>query len=502
MSRSIGDAGDPGRSSIEGIEESLGISELKGDDRAKLIAKYILEDCSSYDETDQVILTSAAEGSLALNATFELAESLPSERKEEIFQGCLEDYRCSIRKYEDAVAKQAFSHPKTIAIARKVCDRLDAILKAYNEVKAGRGPPSVTIRNLDAGADLVACFSGETEEIELDMTEGFWPREIDDDTRYMPGHQHSLFSEEFKLRMLESQFFGSSGGVGSIGFNPLAIRKAIEEGNLREYMTMIYTSAFTFFVNEVLADPDMIDKINERLTGFKIDKELLEREEEEGRGILDTSRGKMIHQTERVRRYREEEKGRMSSPEVREMDNRSCFESRRSVRDFDGMTGRELIGATGELITSDSDSLGALKVSWWSGSDCMRVRPGCAFDAHAKALGGLPVLTGPSGTADGLMHTCQYLGIGKREDLEDFMFALVGWMVPGGDHTLHEIRAVAHDYGFKYDGLPGDTGTFYQKDPSVVAAVMDALKSEGIPFPGECFDEENQFKVAQRLGFI
>ena len=94
-----------------------------------------------------------------------------------------------------------------------------------------------------------------------------------------------LMGPEFMKCIRLAQIFGNNKlSSGSLGSNALAIKNAFEKGTIRERLTLVYTTIFTFLLNEVLDKPSMINKINERLSQlpeekrFQINQKLLKEE--------------------------------------------------------------------------------------------------------------------------------------------------------------------------------------------------------------------------------
>ncbi|WP_420421190.1 hypothetical protein [Simkania sp.] len=130
----------------------------------------------------------------------------------------------------------------------------------------------------------------------------------------------------------------------------------------------------------------------------------------------------------------------------------------------------------------------------------MAVDPTSTFAKETEALGSLPMLTGPSGTTDGFIHAARYLGLGDQA--EEGMLACVGWMVPVGDHTLHEVRSGAEFHGVPYSGLPTDFATFASSDPTVVKQINAKLQEQGLENPSHYFSAEHIHEVGHDLGVV
>ncbi len=83
-----------------------------------------------------------------------------------------------------------------------------------------------------------------------------------------------------------------------------------------------------------------------------------------------------------------------------------------------------------------------------------RYKPNLAntWSHEAQTLLKMPVVSGASGTTDRMYQALKYLG--NPVDGADFRLALLGWMLSSGDHSFHEIMAVAASYGQPYTPGP------------------------------------------------
>ncbi len=341
----------------------------------------------------------------------------------------------------------AFDYPEAQRFASDLCQRIAQIARAYTEI---------------------------LEEV----------RPTDDAS----GGERVTLRDELRKTLRIAEIFGnSSQSSGSVGMSILAIQVAIEGGNLREQMTLAYSSLFSFIVKEVLANPDMVRQINEKLDGFQIDQELLQSDTEAGRGLA----GTMLTRVPLVEEYRTTEKARHNhaTPAIGEGPRGPKPEEvyRLSERE-------RLVGLEYELKTNER------RLEWISGEQWFYADPASKFAREARELGGLPIATGPSGTTDGFLHVATYLGLGDR--LEEGLLACIGWMVLTRDHTLHEIRAVGNEYGISYSGKPSDFKNLYSKDPQVMRSIDARLSAEGKRNPSYYFSGAYQMLVATIQGSI
>jgi hypothetical protein len=90
------------------------------------------------------------------------------------------------------------------------------------------------------------------------------------------------------------------------------------------------------------------------------------------------------------------------------------------------------------------------KLSWESGQDLYHYPVTSQYQDIAEELL-TPVSTGPSGTAYGIFQVAQKVGAGVDPEL--LRLAILGWMLPIGDHSFHEIMTAcaAFDSNLTYD---------------------------------------------------
>jgi len=392
----------------------------------------------------------------------EVLQDLNKEQQKQLFQACLKDYQAALDAYEATVAEICFTDPEAQKFAKDLCQRMSSLVTAYRKIeKLG----------------------------DKDRTSG------------------PVFISELKDKIIFARFFGNTAmGIGSVGYNPLVIQKAINEGNLREEMTLAYCTVFSFLLDEILKDNLTVAYINEQLeidkAGFQIDADLIKKERAE--------QGRLIKPIEQVTKFRDTEKGRtkkegrkvyedFTGPKLKDIKGLSLNEARAALEDS-VITKDELDHIQkGNLQTEREKELSERRVKWISGSRAWTIDEGSSYAKEVKALGLSPfsMVTGPSGTTDGFLHVAKYLGMGDR--LSSGVKALTAWMVPGHDHSLHEILLIANEYGIPYEGKPGDVEKCFDEEMNV--KVKSKLEEEGITLPGNCFTEEYQKQVAIRLGF-
>ena len=114
-------------------------------------------------------------------------EGLTTAQKQKVLDRCLASYKESVSAFETTIGEVAAKHPEAKKFAQEMLRRISLIAKAYQEIQLeGRDelPPVLRELTIRLGSDV------------------------------------------------EFATYGDGTSVGSIGFNPLAIEKAIEEGTL------------------------------------------------------------------------------------------------------------------------------------------------------------------------------------------------------------------------------------------------------------------------------
>ncbi len=350
---------------------------------------------------------------------------LTHSQQEKIVHACIQAYKESMEAFETTLGELAAKHPDAQAAALEMARRLAKIAKAYYEVL----------------------------------------------TKEDSGHM-----KELKIRLgtaLEFATYAEGKSSGSVGFNPIAIEKVLEGGNLREVMMLIYASVWTM-LPKIFSDPSLTAKVNSKLEGFQLNMKAIQ---ERGTDVF--------AQSSPLAAFRKAG-GRIAMqapPEARSVSDLSLREARAA---FSLITEQE--------FTSRKDHL----VEWVRGKDMFRVDEGSDFYKKAVQLGGIPVVTGPSGTVDGFLQAAHYLNMHKQQNA--LLLALSGWMIQGGDHSYHEVREAASWHGIPY--TPGPEAYEETYDPDFQNLITDNMNSQGKRLPGYYLGAEYQYKVAQDLGFV
>lgn len=401
-------------------------------------------------------------------------EILDKDQKEQVFSKCLESYQEAVIHFESSLANLLFDHPKAKGFASEMCRRMECIIDAYNQ----------TVVEDDTSASQ-SC--------------------VEDDAFASPSLPSSVMSELKQKIFFAKAFATPASGAGGVGSNLIRIRQAIKEGNLREQMTLIYATIFSTFLNDVLKDRASIDRVNIKLqamnAGFQLDVDAIEEDRRKD--------GKLLKTSERVTKFRTDEKGRVAKPAVKPHNDTIGPQ----LSEISGLTLREAQSATEDYDLKQEDleaikagskdkkieKIAQRRVKWISGLESWIVGAETTYAKEAKSLG-LPLsvmIAGPSGTTDGFLHATKYIGM--EDQVEEGTLACIGWMTPARDHSAHEILLAASDYGIPYEGMPGDFERCL--DSEVLQQVRDSLEHAGYEMPSYYLSEKHQLRAALELGF-
>lgn len=383
-------------------------------------------------------------------------KALTESQKQMIVDKCIQGYQESVQAFETIVGELAAQHPDAQNFAAEMVQRISKIAKAYQEI-------------------LAEEYKSATPPM-----------------------------KELKIRLgtaLEFTTYGDGTGAGSIGFNPIAIEKAIAHGTLREHMLLIYASLWTA-LPKIFNDPEMVDKINAKLQNFQINTE-----------ALNAKRAAASDKSTPVETFFAQAKplADFRNGSGRIADSHRPREPAFKLKDIKDLTIREARATLGRYIseqefaamkegTDEGKNLGEHRVQWVRGKDLFRVNENSDFSKRAVAMGGLPIITGPSGTTDGYLLGINYLNMQGYEN--QGILALIGWMVRSGDHSYHEIKEAGTWHGIDYVPGPDAFKEVYQDDSHFQEQLESAMLKQGKDLPGQYLTGDFQVEVAKQLSFL
>jgi|GEM_PF-3232825 len=427
------------------------------------LSKKILEKTAEKINLPILIVTPTHEKATEIAKQIELDPrlmNLSSKKKQNIVDECIQSYQESVEVFESTLGELAAIHPDAKDFAQEMLKRVGTIAKAYQEIK-----------------------------FEVDKT-------------------LSPVMKELKIRLgttAEFATYGDGTGAGSIGFNPIAIEKCMKDGNLREQMLLIYATLWTT-LPPIFADSALVDKINAKLdegnSGFKLNKEALNAKREmakEGESPVTTffAQAKpLVDFRAAGGRIFDDSRPREDAPKIKDLQDLSIREARATLNTY---ISEEEFKAM-KKGDNEGHSLGENRVQWIRGKDLFRIDEKSDFFKKAVAMGGLPIVTGPSGTTDGYLNGIKYLNMQGSE--EKATLALTGWMVRSGDHTFHEIKEATTWHGMAYNIGPDLFKNVYPDDPEFQRKLESTMQAKGKELPGHYLENENQLQVAKKLGYI
>ncbi|MDP1880587.1 MAG: hypothetical protein Q8K60_06580 [Parachlamydiaceae bacterium] len=335
-------------------------------------------------------------------------DHLTDQQKEKILDDCIGAYKESIQCFEQAIINVCNHHPDAKSFADELCNRLYTFMKAYHEIL------------IETNQELTP------------------------------------FQKEIMTRLHALSEFATDGtGTGSVGFNPLAVEKVLENGTFREKMMLIYTGIY--FLQRIDFNEEMVKKVNQILPNdFQLNTEVIAKDREQGKGFIVKNQNVLDFRNNDGRLLKDSSEPQEDRLHIKDVENLTVREMRAMLQDY--VSPKDF----NELKYANQSKFSNKKVSWIRGKDLFKLNPESDFVKKAIALGSIPLLTGPSGTADEYLQACDYFNMQNFKDKA--LVALVGWMGSGGDHSVHEIRVAASWHGIEYPEGPKAFENFYSKD--------------------------------------
>lgn len=248
---------------------------------------------------------------------------------------------------------------------------------------------------------------------------------------------------ELEFFLHSRNFIGEATSARSVGYNPLAIHKAMVEGTFQEQMTLIYHGLWTIF-SILESDLPLLHEVDKQLReigDFNLNLVALEKDRSE-KGTFFPLPNYLVHfrKNGRLVRHINTDK-KLTLNEITDLTYR---EARISIEDY--ISPEEFKTIQLGKITP----LSKKAVKWRSGQEYFDVNKESDFYKIASLLGNVPILTGPSGTTDGFLRAVDYLGMPLKYKKSGTL-ALIGWLIANKDHSLYEIRIAAHHHGIDYN---------------------------------------------------
>lgn len=284
-----------------------------------------------------------------------------------------------------------------------------------------------------------------------------------------------------------SRAFGDSkkGSAGNVGTEFADVYAVLRSGNLRERMTAIYNAMFGSFktlMNSILTESNWGEAERRGLDTRKLKirqrqlrlNPMAKDPYRKPRAFLDRKKvgmfdGKLLSGGE----TRQDVEGSKVTKRTAGQLEEGKFKAGLSERERKFMFPEKGMG----------EDIGGDTLTWEEGGTALQVRDKNKWVKHAKTVLKLPVVAGPSGTAQRFFQIYEWLG--KPVKAEDLRLALLGWMLTENDHSFHEIMMMSAEYGLPY--APGQAA-YRQIAPLTEAEIRKNVNTDPA-YPGLFPDE-------------
>ncbi len=314
---------------------------------------------------------------------------------------------------------------------------------------------------------------------------------------------------------------------GTLGSNPLAYLNVLEKGEpdnpeaeFRNKMFFVYMC--NHFANAVVKDDEMVKDINNWLKENGKDWSL-------DMSFIATMRNRGAWYIPEIFRYganaglNSQYRKSKSDADVekyyKEHPNISLEQAMSGTSDINAfhrrpLSSREYFNQVGELRYQKNDPRNERQLNFGTGAAIFDLaRTSNTFSESTNEYLdtvdelGIPVCAGISGTLDQSTAMAGLVGLGVSEDmsqrqyeLETIRMAYLAFMVPGGDHTVHEIMQSGTTYGLPYVAGPGYENYIFPRDGVYVKSELQALQQKrGSNLPEYYLSEDYVNTVVQEV---
>lgn len=312
---------------------------------------------------------------------------------------------------------------------------------------------------------------------------------------------------------------------GSLGGNPLAYLNMLREGEpgnpqaeFREKMFFVYMN--NHFANAVIKTPEIMQSVNDYLAregkGWALDAEFISEMDRRGPSYIPP-----IFRYGANAAINREIREPLTHEEVAEFyqnnPNISVREAMEGIANINAyykskLSERELMNQIGENTwRSDDPNRPWTQLNFGTGAAIFRLHntPSQSMSDAAKQYIqivsdlGLPVYSGISGTLDQSTAMAGLVGLGvdadpeaRRRELEVIKLAYLAFMLPGRDHSAHEILQSSRSYGLEYVAGPGYHEYIYPDDAAHVNRSIQTKQAERSAHTPEYYLSEEYLKIA------
>lgn len=312
---------------------------------------------------------------------------------------------------------------------------------------------------------------------------------------------------------------------GSLGGNPLAYLNMLrggEPGNpqaeFREKMFFVYMN--NHFANAVIKTPEIMQSVNDYLVrerkGWALDAEFVSEMNRRGPSYIPP-----IFRYGANAAINREIREPLTHEEVAEFyqnnPNISVREAMEGIANVNAyykskLSERELMNQIGESTwRSDDPNRPWTQLNFGTGAAIFRLHntPSQSMSDAAKQYVqvvsdlGLPVYSGISGTLDQSTAMAGLVGLGvdadpeaRRRELEVIKLAYLAFMLPGRDHSAHEILQSSRSYGLEYIAGPGYHEYIYPDDAAHVNRSIQTKQAERSVHTPEYYLSQEYLQIA------
>ena len=315
------------------------------------------------------------------------------------------------------------------------------------------------------------------------------------DVKYLPTRKERLIME-IRHRIAGDMSIQQN-SLGTLGGNPLAYLKVLTEGEpgnpqaeFREKMYFVYM--LNHFSNAVMREPIIVEHINSYLKskskGWAIDPEFVSALENRQKGYIPpifryAGNAALSREIRNISDYASIGKFYSEHPNI---PIRQAMEGTTGKNDYYRLklSERELFNQMGEWEWNSKDiNRPWSPLNFGTGAAVFKLfsKPTDNMSDAAKAYVNevnnlfIPVYSGISGTLDQSTAMAGLVGLGvdknvntRRLELETIKLAYLAFMLPGRDHSVHEIMQSSKSYGAAYTPGSGYQKYLYPPDKDYV----------------------------------
>jgi hypothetical protein len=403
-------------------------------------------------------------------------QTMTTEELGKLKAACMSDYKSAMQAMEESVADVASTHNDAMQFAKTLSGRLLKFVEAYAEVQ------------LEAEERITKTTPENVKNAEITKKVNSFLVDIFSETKQTTGTL-----SDGKAMAQGSIQKGISHEAGNVGMNPLTIRKAITEGNLREMMYFPYKTTWDF-TNAILKDYSLTEKVNQKLqekgAGFEVNLSMLKEV------VVDRNLPPYFY-TEYANSTRNDGLRAFVPQQEREKmmeENNKPINSKRRI----DLSEREKKHAVGELNPKTTKMPEQMKhnfeageqepIKWTPGSYWYRPTTNSEKAAPHEYLTATeniqtPSTAGISGTLDQILTMALYFGMDSKAELEQGRLACLGWMLDSQDHSINEIMTASKGFGLKYVMGADSYSQIYPQDEQFVEKLKESQVKRGSDLP-------------------